>query len=204
MTARLQAVIFIKVRADFGGDKAAAGLEVVVPMPREVQRVSCEYEQDVQPIGNQSWDWQEKQHRLVWKHKKVKGGTEWTLRVCYESCMLCITRSTLLHNVTFGSVQVLGLSRCGCQGQLLVTMTPTSSNFWTELLTLTALYVGTCIEYVCLLVQPSQSCHCLYPCWIAYPSPSGFTSNYCVGCRYGPLWKMHSPTQCGRVWAPSI
>ncbi len=78
----LQAVIFIKVRADFGADKAAAGLEVVVPMPREVQRVSCEYEQDVQPIGNQSWDWQEKQHRLVWKHKKVKGSTEWTLRVC--------------------------------------------------------------------------------------------------------------------------
>ena len=78
----LQAVIFIKLRADFGSDKAAAGLEVVVPMPREVQRVSCEYEQDVQPIGNQTWDWQEKQHRLVWKHKKVKGSTEWTLRVC--------------------------------------------------------------------------------------------------------------------------
>lgn len=77
----LQAVIFIKLRADFGSDKAAAGLEVVVPMPREVQRVSCEYEQDVQPIGNQTWDWQEKQHRLVWKHKKVKGSTEWTLRV---------------------------------------------------------------------------------------------------------------------------
>lgn len=78
----MQAVIFIKLRADFGSDKAAAGLEVVVPMPREVQRVSCEYEQDVQPIGNQTWDWQEKQHRLVWKHKKVKGSTEWTLRVC--------------------------------------------------------------------------------------------------------------------------
>ena len=76
-----QAVIFIKVRADFAADKAAAGLEVVVPMPKEVQRVSCEYEQDVQPTGNQSWDWQEKQHRLVWKHKKVKGSTEWTLRV---------------------------------------------------------------------------------------------------------------------------
>jgi len=102
---RLQAVIFIKVRADFGGDKAAAGLEVVVPMPREVQRVSCEYEQDVQPIGNQSWDWQEKQHRLVWKHKKVKGGTEWTLRVRHESRMHCITRSALLHDVTFGRLQ---------------------------------------------------------------------------------------------------
>ncbi len=123
MTACLQAVIFIKVRADFGGDKAAAGLEVVVPMPREVQRVSCEYEQDVQPIGNQSWDWQEKQHRLVWKHKKVKGGTEWTLRVCHESCMPCFTRSTLLHNVTFRKVPVLGLSWYMCQRQLLVTIT---------------------------------------------------------------------------------
>ncbi|KAL3154481.1 hypothetical protein ABBQ32_013945 [Trebouxia sp. C0010 RCD-2024] len=76
-----KAVIFIKLRADFGSDKAAAGLEVIVPMPKEVQRVSCEYEQDVQPIGNQTWDWQEKQHRLMWKHKKVKGSTEWTLRV---------------------------------------------------------------------------------------------------------------------------
>ena len=83
----LQAVIFIKVRADFAADKAAAGLEVIVPMPSQVQRVSCEYEQDVQPIGNQTWDWQEKQHRLVWKHKKVKGSTEWTLRVCAASCL---------------------------------------------------------------------------------------------------------------------
>lgn len=82
--AILQAVIFIKIRADFAADKTAAGLEVVVPMPREVQRVSCEYEQDIQPIGNQTWDWQEKQHRLVWKHKKMKGNTEWTLRV---SCL---------------------------------------------------------------------------------------------------------------------
>lgn len=94
LTLHMQAVIFIKVRADFGGDKAAAGLEVVVPMPREVQRVSCEYEQDVQPIGNQSWDWQEKQHRLVWKHKKVKGSTEWTLRVCCILCMPCSNRHT--------------------------------------------------------------------------------------------------------------
>ncbi len=159
----LQAVIFIKVRADFGGDKAAAGLEVVVPMPREVQRVSCEYEQDVQPIGNQSWDWQEKQHRLVWKHKKVKGGTEWTLRVRHESCILCITRSTLLHNVTFGRAQVLGLSWCNCQGHMLVTMTSMSSNLWSELLTLTALHAGAriCIEFVCLSIQPFSSCHCL-------------------------------------------
>lgn len=149
MNLQLQAVIFIKVRADFGGDKAAAGLEVVVPMPREVQRVSCEYEQDVQPIGNQSWDWQEKQHRLVWKHKKVKGGTEWTLRVCYKFCMRRGTRFTLLHHVTFGRLHVLW---CICQGHMLVTITSMSSNFCPELLTLTALHAGAriCIVFVCL------------------------------------------------------
>ena len=35
----------------------------------------------VKPPGNQSWDWSEKQHRLVWRHKKVQGGTEHTLKV---------------------------------------------------------------------------------------------------------------------------
>ena len=43
----LQAIIFIKVRAEFGHEKSAAGLEVVVPMPRQVQRVSCEYDKEV-------------------------------------------------------------------------------------------------------------------------------------------------------------
>ena len=53
----LQAIIFIKVRAEFAHEKSAAGLEVVVPMPRQVQRVTCEYDKEVRwgltcfPVG---------------------------------------------------------------------------------------------------------------------------------------------------------
>ena len=39
----------------------------------------------VKPPGNQSWDWSEKQHRLVWRHKKVQGGTEHTLKVIEQA-----------------------------------------------------------------------------------------------------------------------
>ena len=38
----MQANISIRISPEFGSDKAASGLEVVVPMPREVQRVSCD------------------------------------------------------------------------------------------------------------------------------------------------------------------
>ena len=41
-----QAVILLQVRADFPSDKAASGLEVTVPFPRAVQRVSCEPERE--------------------------------------------------------------------------------------------------------------------------------------------------------------
>ena len=37
-----QASISIRISPEFSADKAASGLEVVVPMPREVQRVNCE------------------------------------------------------------------------------------------------------------------------------------------------------------------
>ena len=38
----LQANISIRISPEFSADKAASGLEVVVPMPREVQRVNCD------------------------------------------------------------------------------------------------------------------------------------------------------------------
>ena len=50
-------------------------------MPRIVQRVSCSYLTEPHPRGSQTWDWQEKQRRLVWKFKKAPGGTEHTLQV---------------------------------------------------------------------------------------------------------------------------
>ena len=37
-----QAIISIRISPEFSSDKAASGLEVVVPMPREVQRVNCD------------------------------------------------------------------------------------------------------------------------------------------------------------------
>ena len=73
--------MYIKVQAEFAGDKNASGLEVVCPMPQEVQRVTCDYEREPKPAGSQSWDWQEKAHRIVWKFKRVQGGSTHVLRV---------------------------------------------------------------------------------------------------------------------------
>ena len=35
----------------------------------------------VQALGPASWDWQERAHKLVWKFKRVQGGTDITLKV---------------------------------------------------------------------------------------------------------------------------
>jgi hypothetical protein len=147
----VQANISIRISPEFGADKAASGLEVLVPMPREVQRVNCDslkpsqasglpptaravsFEQGspsgallslrsccslhahqpkgylrrqpscwegalmeqkaanqiinelgaaAQVLGPVSWDWQERAHKLVWKFKRVQGGTDHTLKVC--------------------------------------------------------------------------------------------------------------------------
>jgi hypothetical protein len=64
--------------------------QVVVPMPAAVERVSCSYPAEPQPRGSQTWDWQEKQRRLVWKFKKVPGGSEHTLQVQALSCLAAI------------------------------------------------------------------------------------------------------------------
>lgn len=76
-----KAIVFIKLRAEFAESKAASGLEVVVPMPPEVSRLACDHATDVKPAGSQSWDWQEKARRLVWKFKRVQGNTEHMLKV---------------------------------------------------------------------------------------------------------------------------
>ncbi len=77
----VQALVYIKLRAEFATDKAANGLEMVIPFPKEVQRVSCDVDKEAKPAGMQTWDWQEKARRLVWKFKKVQGGSEHTLKV---------------------------------------------------------------------------------------------------------------------------
>ena len=90
MLLRVQAVVYIKIRAEYGSDKMASGLEVVMPMPRAVQRVNCEYATEPRPTGSQAWDWQERQHRLLWKFTKVQGGTEHTLKVHPLSSLLIL------------------------------------------------------------------------------------------------------------------
>ena len=71
----------IKLRADFADGKAAAGVEMVVPMPKDVQRVTCDPDPaHAKPAGNQAWDWQEKAGRLVWRFKKLPGGADATLK----------------------------------------------------------------------------------------------------------------------------
>ena len=43
----MQAVVYIKLRAEFTETKAASGLELVVPMPPEVQRLACDHATEV-------------------------------------------------------------------------------------------------------------------------------------------------------------
>ena len=133
----LQAVVYVKLRAEYSESKAASGLEVVVPMPPEVSRLACDHATEVgalsmpfplslcsmaaavaacheqgvvcmilchfqgrghhwllrlqvKPSGSQSWDWQEKARRLVWKFKRVQGNTEHMLKViCPLADIVC-------------------------------------------------------------------------------------------------------------------
>lgn len=81
----LQAIAHIKLRADFADGKAAAGVEVVVPIPKEVQRVGCDSDPGhAKPAGNQTWDWQEKAGRLVWRFKRLQSGADAVLRVRWQ------------------------------------------------------------------------------------------------------------------------
>lgn len=61
-------------------------------MPSAVQRVSCSYQAEPVPKGSQTWDWQERQRRLVWKFKKVAGATEHTLQVTRSTSTILKSR----------------------------------------------------------------------------------------------------------------
>ena len=48
----------------------------------QVQRVSCDPDPaHAKPAGNQTWDWQEKAGKLVWRFKRLPAGADATLRV---------------------------------------------------------------------------------------------------------------------------
>ncbi|GMH33164.1 hypothetical protein BSKO_00998 [Bryopsis sp. KO-2023] len=74
----MKAYLTLKVRCELPRDKGASALEVEVPMPKSVQRVSCD---GSFAKGQQIWDWKEKTRTLVWKFKSMKGGEEALLAV---------------------------------------------------------------------------------------------------------------------------
>ena len=71
----------VRLKADFLAEKAASGLELSIAFPKEAARMTCEYEREPKPSGSQSWDWQERLHRLTWKLKRVQGGSDHALKV---------------------------------------------------------------------------------------------------------------------------
>ncbi|KAK9833100.1 hypothetical protein WJX74_007199 [Apatococcus lobatus] len=76
----LKALVTIRLKADFLAEKAASGLELSIAFPKEAARMTCEYERETKPSGSQSWDWQERLHRLTWKLKRVQGGSDHALK----------------------------------------------------------------------------------------------------------------------------
>ena len=78
-----QALVTVRLKADFPADKSASGLELSIPFPKEAARMTCEYEREPKPLGSQTWDWQERMHRLTWKLKRVQGGSDHSLKVCH-------------------------------------------------------------------------------------------------------------------------
>eukprot|EP00201_Polytomella_parva_P010084 CAMPEP_0175072456 /NCGR_PEP_ID=MMETSP0052_2-20121109/19924_1 /TAXON_ID=51329 ORGANISM="Polytomella parva, Strain SAG 63-3" /NCGR_SAMPLE_ID=MMETSP0052_2 /ASSEMBLY_ACC=CAM_ASM_000194 /LENGTH=431 /DNA_ID=CAMNT_0016339971 /DNA_START=54 /DNA_END=1346 /DNA_ORIENTATION=+ len=73
-----KAGLSIRLWCEIPIDKAASGLEVEIPLPRYVQRVSCDIDAKQSPI--QSYEFSEKTHVLKWKFKKCQGGSEFVLR----------------------------------------------------------------------------------------------------------------------------
>ena len=54
-----------------------------------MQRVSCDPDPvHAKPAGNQTWDWQEKAGKLVWRFKRLPAGAEATLKVCWVGGIL--------------------------------------------------------------------------------------------------------------------
>ncbi len=92
-----QALVTIRLKADFLAEKAASGLELTIPFPKEAVRMSCEYEREPKPLGSQSWDWQERLHKLTWKLKRVQGGSDHTLKVQLSTSHLGAFAYAILH-----------------------------------------------------------------------------------------------------------
>jgi AP-4 complex subunit mu-1 len=70
-----QAMVTLRLFSDLPADKSASGLEVEVPLPPSVQRCHCEADTRLGP--QQSWEFSEKNHMLVWRLKKLAGRMLW-------------------------------------------------------------------------------------------------------------------------------
>lgn len=91
--------LYLRLLAEYPATKIATGVEVTVPLPRSVQRVHCETDAPNESkllampgkgAFEQSADWRERERKLVWSLKNLKGGREHTLR-----CRLTVEPGTV-------------------------------------------------------------------------------------------------------------
>ncbi|EFN58567.1 hypothetical protein CHLNCDRAFT_140708 [Chlorella variabilis] len=85
--AGLGVTLYLRLLAEYPAAKTATGVEVTVPLPRSVQRVHCEAGEGVQAARA---EWRERERKLVWSIKNLKGGREHTLR-----CRLTVDPGTV-------------------------------------------------------------------------------------------------------------
>jgi AP-4 complex subunit mu-1 len=91
--------LYLRLLAEYPATKTATGVEITVPLPRSVQRVHCETDAPNEAkllalpgkgAFEQSAEWRERDRKLVWSIKNLKGGREHTLR-----CRLTVEPGTV-------------------------------------------------------------------------------------------------------------
>ncbi|KAI7838129.1 hypothetical protein COHA_008060 [Chlorella ohadii] len=91
--------LYLRLLAEYPATKTATGVEITVPLPRSVQRVHCETDAPNEAkllalpgkgAFEQSAEWRERDRKLVWSLKNLKGGREHTLR-----CRLTVEPGTV-------------------------------------------------------------------------------------------------------------
>lgn len=99
MYAPDKVTLYLRLLAEYPAAKTATGVEVTVPLPRSVQRVHCEADAPNESkllalpgrgAFEQRAEWRERERKLVWSIKNLKGGREHTLR-----CRLTVDPGTV-------------------------------------------------------------------------------------------------------------
>ncbi|KAL4442926.1 hypothetical protein ABPG77_008417 [Micractinium sp. CCAP 211/92] len=91
--------LYLRLLAEYPAAKTATGVEVTVPLPRSVVRVHCETDAPNESkllalpgkgAFEQAAEWRERERKLVWSLKNLRGGREHTLR-----CRLTVEPGTV-------------------------------------------------------------------------------------------------------------